>query len=85
MVYHEKDGTTQILGIVLGLTLVSSQLLNGFSVSSTPADEIPYWDFGFAKVEMIGYQGQGHRGDDGWIVLVYLENSSRRSALKSSA
>ena len=29
----KKMGTTQILGIVLGLTLVSSQLLNGFSVA----------------------------------------------------
>ena len=69
----KKMGTTQILGIVLGLTLVSSQLLNGFSVSSTPADEIPYWDFGFAKVEMIGYQGQVIAAMMAGFVLVYLE------------
>lgn len=37
----KKMGTTQILGIILGLTLVSPQLLNGFSVSSTLASEIP--------------------------------------------
>ena len=54
----KKMGTTQILGIILGLTLVSSQLLNGFSVADTPASEIPVWDFGFFKVQMIGYQGQ---------------------------
>lgn len=30
----KKMGTTQILGIILGLTLVSSQLLNGFSVAN---------------------------------------------------
>lgn len=69
----KKMGTTQILGIILGLTLVSSQLLNGFSVSSTPASEIPYWDFGFAKVEMIGYQGQVIAAMMAGFVLVYLE------------
>ncbi|OUP81030.1 PTS trehalose transporter subunit IIBC [Lachnoclostridium sp. An169] len=69
----KKMGTTQILGIILGLTLVSSQLLNGFSVSSTPADEIPVWDFGFAKVEMIGYQGQVIAAMMAGFVLVYLE------------
>lgn len=35
----KKMGTTQILGIVLGLTLISPQLLNGFSVAT--ATEIP--------------------------------------------
>ena len=69
----KKMGTTQILGIILGLTLVSSQLLNGFSVSSTPTDEIPVWDFGFAQVEMIGYQGQVIAAMMAGFVLVYLE------------
>ena len=69
----KKMGTTQILGIILGLTLVSSQLLNGFSVSSTPVDEIPVWDFGFAQVEMIGYQGQVIAAMMAGFVLVYLE------------
>lgn len=52
----KKMGTTQILGIVLGVTLVSPQLLNAFAVSNS--DVIPYWDFGFTTVNMIGYQGQ---------------------------
>lgn len=69
----KKMGTTQILGIILGLTLVSSQLLNGFSVSSTPADEIPVWDFGFFQVEMIGYQGQVIAAMMAGFVLAYLE------------
>lgn len=69
----KKMGTTQILGIILGLTLVSSQLLNGFSVADTPAGEIPVWDFGFAKVEMIGYQGQVIAAMLAGFVLVYLE------------
>ncbi len=69
----KKMGTTQILGIILGLTLVSSQLLNGFNVAATPADEIPVWDFGFAKVQMIGYQGQVIAAMMAGFVLVYLE------------
>ena len=69
----KKMGTTQILGIILGLTLVSSQLLNGFNVASTPADEIPVWDFGFFKVQMIGYQGQVIAAMMAGFVLVYLE------------
>ena len=69
----KKMGTTQILGNILGLTLVSSQLLNGFSVSTTDAADIPYWDFGFAKVDMIGYQGQVIAAMMAGFVLVYLE------------
>lgn len=51
-----KMGASQILGIVLGLTLVSPQLLNAYGVAGT--DEVPFWDFGFAQIEMIGYQAQ---------------------------
>lgn len=69
----KKMGTTQILGIVLGLTLVSPQLLNGFSVADTAAADIPVWDFGFFKVEMIGYQGQVIAAIMAGFVLVYLE------------
>ena len=73
-----KMGTTQILGIVLGLTLVSAQLLNGFSVASTPAEDIPVWDFGFARVRMIGYQGQVISAMLAGFVLVWLEKFFRR-------
>lgn len=52
----KKRGTTEILGIVLGLTLVSPQLLNAYGVAG--GAEIPFWDFGFARVNMIGYQAQ---------------------------
>lgn len=69
----KKMGTTQIRGIVLGLTLISPQLLNGFSVATTPASEIPVWDFGFAQVQMIGYQGQVVAAILAGFVLVYLE------------
>ena len=67
----KKMGTTQILGIILGLTLVSPQLLNGFSVAT--ATEIPVWDFGFFKVEMIGYQGQVIAAMMAGFILVFLE------------
>lgn len=69
----KKMGTTQILGIVLGLTLVSPQLLNGFAVASTPAADIPKWDFGFIQIDMIGYQGQVIAAMMAGFVLVYLE------------
>lgn len=69
----KKMGTTQILGIVLGLTLISPQLLNGFSVGSTAPQDIPVWDFGFAQVQMIGYQGQVIAAIMAGFVLVYLE------------
>lgn len=69
----KKMGTTQILGIVLGLTLVSPQLLNGFQVAGTAAADIPFWNFGFAKVDMIGYQGQVIAAMMAGFVLVYLE------------
>lgn len=41
----KKMGTTQMLGIVLGLTLVSGQLLNAYSVATTAAADIPkgFW------------------------------------------
>ena len=35
-----KMGTTQILGIILGICLVSPQLLNAYAVAGTPAKEI---------------------------------------------
>ncbi len=74
----KKMGTTQILGIVLGLTLVSSQLLNGFAVASTPASKILFWNFGFAHVKMIGYQGQVIAAIMAAFVLVYLEKFWRK-------
>lgn len=67
----KKMGTTQILGIVLGLTLVSPQLLNAYGVAG--GSEIPFWDFGFAKVNMIGYQAQVIPAMLAGFLLSYLE------------
>ncbi|EES49918.1 PTS system trehalose-specific EIIBC component [Clostridium botulinum] len=72
----KKMGTTQILGIVLGITLVSPQLLNAYAVAG--ADSIPFWDFGFAKIDMIGYQAQVIPAILAGFVLAYLEKGVRK-------
>ncbi len=68
-----KMGTTEMLGIVLGLTLVSGQLLNAYSVATTAAEEIPKWDFGWFQINMIGYQAQVIPAILAAFTLVYLE------------
>ncbi len=69
----KKMGGTEILGIVLGLTLVSPQLLNAYGVAGTAAADIPHWNFGFAQVQMIGYQAQVLPAIFAGFTLVYLE------------
>lgn len=73
-----KMGASQILGIVLGITLVSPQLLNAYSVASTSAADIPYWDFGFAQIQMIGYQAQVIPAILAGLVFSYLEIQLRK-------
>ncbi len=70
-----KMGTTPILGIVLGLTLVSPQLLNGFSAASATAEDIAAhtYDFGFYSFLGTGYQGQVIASLMAAFVLVGLE------------
>ncbi len=72
----KKSGTTQILGIVLGITLVSPQLLNAYGVAG--GAEIPVWDFGFAQVQMIGYQAQVIPAMLAGYLLVFLEKRLRK-------
>ena len=74
----KKMGTTQILGIILGLTLVSGQLLNAYSVATTAAADIPKWDFGFIQVNMIGHQAQVIPAVLAAFTLVYLEKFFRK-------
>ena len=74
----KKMGTTESLGIVLGLTLVSGQLLNAYSVATTAAADIPQWDFGFVQVNMIGYQAQVIPAMLAAFTLVYLEKFFRK-------
>ena len=74
----KKMGTTQILGIILGITLVSPQLLNAYAVASTAPADIPVWNFGFATVKMIGYQAQVIPAMLAGFALVYLEKFFRK-------
>lgn len=74
----KKMGTSQILGIILGITLVSPQLLNAYAVASTPLKDIPVWDFGNIKIQMIGYQAQVIPAMLAGFVLVYLEKFFRK-------
>ena len=71
-----KMGTTQILGIVLGICLVSPQLLNAYDVPKTDAATIASewsWDFGFFTIARIGYQAQVIPALLAGLALSYLE------------
>lgn len=76
----KKMGTTQILGIVLGITLVSAQLFNAWGVAGHLADggTLPYWDFGFFTINMVGYQAQVIPAIFAGFTLVYLEKFARK-------
>ncbi|MCX8956654.1 PTS trehalose transporter subunit IIBC [Erwinia psidii] len=51
----KKMGGTPVLGIVLGVTLVSPQLMNSYLLGQ----QLPeVWDFGWFSIEKVGYQAQ---------------------------
>lgn len=52
----KKFGGSEILGIVLGITLVSPQLMNAYAYAT--ATDIPVWNFGLFSLQKIGYQAQ---------------------------
>ena len=69
-----KMGGTEMLGIILGLTLVSSQLTNAYAVAGAMANgTLNQWNFGFIKVNMIGYQAQVLPAMLAAFTLAYLE------------
>lgn len=74
----KRMGGTEILGIIVGLTLVSGQLLNAYAVASTPAADIPFWNFGFMIVQKIGYQGQVLPAILAGLTVVYTERLFRK-------
>lgn len=51
----KKMGGSPILGIVLGITLVSPQLMNAYGTGSQIPDT---WDFGIFAIQKVGYQAQ---------------------------
>ncbi|MCW2475915.1 MULTISPECIES: PTS trehalose transporter subunit IIBC [unclassified Symbiopectobacterium] len=50
-----KMGGTPVLGIILGITLVSPQLMNAYQIGQQIPD---VWDFGWFAIEKVGYQAQ---------------------------
>ncbi len=73
---QKKMGGTEMLGIVLGLTLVSAQLVNAYGVAGMAADAWApnyVWDFGFYSTRMIGYQAQVIPAMLAAFTLAYLE------------
>ncbi|MCI6152224.1 PTS trehalose transporter subunit IIBC [Fusobacterium perfoetens] len=50
-----KMGGSQILGIVLGITLVSPQLMNAYNIGKMTPE---VWDFGIVSISKVGYQAQ---------------------------
>lgn len=69
-----KMGGTEMLGIILGLTLVSAQLTNAYAVAGAMASgTLNQWNFGFIKVNMIGYQAQVLPAMLAAFTLAYLE------------
>ncbi|MFA9492803.1 PTS system trehalose-specific EIIBC component [Streptococcus sp. E17BB] len=71
-----KMGTSQILGIVLGICLVSPQLLNAYAVPGTDASVIAeewVWNFGSFTINRIGYQAQVIPALLAGLSLSYLE------------
>lgn len=66
-----KMGTSQILGIVLGICLVHPDLLSAYSYAAAKAaGEVPHFILGFEKV---GYQGQVIPALLAGLTLSYLE------------
>lgn len=65
-----KMGTSPILGIVLGITLVSPQLINAYALGLSKP---PTWDFGPFEMERVGYQSQVIPAMLAAFALSYLE------------
>ncbi|MCR5795157.1 MAG: PTS system trehalose-specific EIIBC component [Solobacterium sp.] len=73
---QRKMGGTPMLGVVLGLTLISGQLVNAYGVPGMAADAWApnyVWNFGFASFRMIGYQAQVIPAILAAFTLTYLE------------
>ena len=70
-----KLGGTPILGIVLGVTLVSPQLMNAYMIGKQDPET---WDFGLLLIEKVGYQAQVIPAMLAGIALAFIENSLKR-------
>ncbi|ELR64944.1 PTS system, trehalose-specific IIB component [Photobacterium marinum] len=71
----KKLGGTPILGIVLGVTLVSPQLMNAYLIGQQVPES---WDFGLFVIEKVGYQAQVIPAMLAGIALAVIETNLKR-------
>ena len=71
----KKMGGSPILGIVLGITLVSPQLMNAYDLGSKIPD---VWDFGWFSIEKVGYQAQVIPSIFAGLALGWIETRLRK-------
>jgi len=71
----KKLGGTPILGITLGVTLVSPQLMNAYMIGK----QVPeVWDFGLFVIEKVGYQAQVIPAMLAGMALAFIETNLKR-------
>ena len=71
----KKMGGTPILGIVLGITLVSPQLMNSYMLGQ----QLPeVWNFGWFTIEKVGYQAQVIPSVMAGLALGWIETRLKR-------
>ncbi|RSD31870.1 PTS trehalose transporter subunit IIBC [Vibrio pectenicida] len=71
----KKLGGTPILGITLGVTLVSPQLMNAYLIGQ----QVPeIWDFGWFTIEKVGYQAQVIPAMLAGVALAFIDTNLKR-------
>ncbi|MGY3855568.1 PTS trehalose transporter subunit IIBC [Aeromonas aquatilis] len=70
-----KMGGTDILGIVLGITLVSPQLMNAYMAGQQVPEA---WHFGWFSIQKVGYQAQVIPAMLAGLVLAWIETHLKR-------
>ncbi|WP_320151625.1 PTS trehalose transporter subunit IIBC [uncultured Tolumonas sp.] len=65
-----KLGGSEILGIVLGITLVSPQLMNAYLIGQQAPEA---WNFGLFSIQKVGYQAQVIPAILAGALLAYIE------------
>ncbi|MBC9131773.1 PTS trehalose transporter subunit IIBC [Frischella sp. Ac13] len=71
----KKMGGSPVLGIVLGITLVSPQLMNAYNLGKMVPD---VWDFGWFTIQKVGYQAQVIPSIFAGLALGWIETRLRR-------
>jgi trehalose PTS system EIIBC or EIIBCA component len=71
----KKMGGSPVLGIVLGITLVSPQLMNAYRLGQVVPD---VWDFGWFTIAKVGYQAQVIPSIFAGLALGWIETRLRK-------